>query len=199
MHRWSRTQKRLMLAAMLLTWSLLPVGCVALGVVFANDGGPDWVVLSGMACFAGAVLISAVTGLACLADARRDRRVTERSARLGWTVALLLASTVAGPVYWWLHVRMEDGEPHGLQTLRPASAWSPLAKALVVVGAVFTLAFLVFWLVFVTSIVLETDDRALIVAAFAAFGVWSVVAPWVVTLLFLAWLRHVRFPVDRAR
>ena len=39
-----------------------------------------------------------------LADAHRNRRVPD-ARRTPWAVALLVASVVAMPVYWWLYVR----------------------------------------------------------------------------------------------
>ena len=185
MSGWPRSRKRLLLAAMLVPWVLVVAGCVAAGGVLA--GGDATLFELGFGCFLAGFAIAFVTGLTCIADAAGDRRVEQRA---GWIVSLLLGPSVAGPAYWWLHVRPGPGEPHGLQTLAPAWSWSRRAKAASGAGAGFTLLFLVAYGAWIGTIFVDfeaAEDAAVVV--FAAFGVWAIVTGAVLTLFFLDALR----------
>jgi H+/Cl- antiporter ClcA len=57
------------------------------------------------------LLIAALLAI-YLADAHRNRRVPDER-RTPWAVALVMASVVAMPVYWWLYLR---------PTARPATS-----------------------------------------------------------------------------
>ena len=188
MHRWRPAQKRLMLAAMLAPWALVVIGAAVTGSAFASGGGSDTFQTVVMVCFAGGFLIAFITAMCCLADAAIDRRV--RSPAPGWAVSLLLAPTMAGPAYWWLHVRPGPGEPHGLKTLTTARAWPAWLKRATGVAAVVSILLFVAWMAWIVSFFFEGVDEAMVVLMFAVFGLWTLVACGVVGLFVLDALRE---------
>ena len=115
------------------------------------------------------------------------KRVMLVAMLLPWALVPLLAPAVAGPAYWWLHVRPDDGEPHGLQTLRPARAWAARTKWATGAGAVASLVFFALWSAWLGSFFLEGEGEA---AAVPAFGLWTLVTCAVVGLFVLDALRE---------
>ena len=178
MHRWRPAQKRMMLLAMLAPAVLVPFAIAAV----ATDPGV-------YACFA-ALVIGFVCGVTCIADAFADRRVETEQARNGWLLALLVVPAAAAPAYWWLHVRQEDGEPHGVETLRPASQWSPRTKALTGVAILLSLVLLIVWAAWVVTFFVSGSQEPWMSLAFAALAVLSVVGTVLVTLFLLDALRR---------
>lgn len=186
MHRWSRPAKRALLAAMLLPWPLLGGFMLAIVRDLESDGagGPGLAIALWLSAFGLALL----SGLACVVDAVRGR--VSKAHRGGWVVALLLASTMAGPVYWWLHVRPAPGEVHGLDALTPAHEWSPLAKALSAVASVLMVVGMIGWMAWIVSLSLDLDAEPAIGPIVTAFMVLTLVACFVIAAFFLDALRE---------
>ncbi len=171
-----------MLAAMLLPAVLIVATSVALGVFVADGPHAGTAAGVGFGCLMAGFLLAYVTALACLADVLVDRRVAPRRT---WVAALLLGPAVAGPAYWWLHVRPGPGEPHGLAVLPPARRWPVPVKAATGAGA---LLVLLFWMSSIRWFppALGADGA---LPLLAGFGVWTVVACIVLALFLLDALR----------
>ena len=186
MHGWSRSRKRLLLAVMLLPAPAIVAMAVAISQIF-DSGDPDDPAFNiAFACW-GVAFLSAYGGaIACIVDAVRGRVApTDRG---GWIVALLLGATVAGPAYWWLHVRPAEGEPHGLRSMRPATAWPPRAKAVTGVASALTFVLTIGWFAWISSLALGAEPAAEL-PALVGFAVLTVVACAVIGVLFLDALR----------
>ena len=190
MHRWRPAQKRVMLLAMLVPAVLVPFGIASAGTVFVERELVDEVLVLGTYGFFGALVIGFVCGATCIADAFADRRVETEQARNGWLLALLVVPAAAAPAYWWLHVRQEEGGPHGVETLRPASQWSPRAKALTGAAVLLSLALLIAWTAWVVSFFVSGVQDHWAPAAFAALAVLSVTGTALITLFLLDALRR---------
>lgn len=65
-----------------------------------HDEPPDWLIW--LALFAMIVLLLVL--IVCLRDAFNNPRIPDEKRTL-WVIVLLLGSTLAVPVYWWVYVR----------------------------------------------------------------------------------------------
>jgi hypothetical protein len=182
-HRWSPAAKRLLLGLMLLP---VPLMLAAFGVMGAQWEEPADSAFAafGVLYFCGFVLAWG-TAIACLVNALRGR-VGPGPGRVWWGVALLLGAMVAGPCYWWLHVRPGPGGPHGLGVLAPAWTWPRGRKAATLLGLLWILAFFVAWAAWIASMAFSGDETLSgALPMFAAMGVTTVVACVVMAVLVL--------------
>lgn len=188
MYRWSRTAKRLLLAATLLPGVFAMVAIAGVGAVLGATEDP---VDSGLLVLVALLYIAAVAliivcGIASVIDVFRGDRVVSTGSRALWTTALLLAGSVAAPAYWWLYVRPDGGQPYGPQTLTPGRSWPVGRKTLSGIAAHFAPLFMAVWFAFVIAI--ESDHAvadSLIVAIFLTFALWTVATAVTITLFVL--------------
>ena len=187
MHGWRRSRKRLLLAVMLLPAPLIVAFGVVVALAFEDSTAEDYFGIA-FGLWAAAFVAAWGGTIACVGDAARGRVGSQD--RGPWITALLLGATVVGPAYWWLHVRPGPGEPHGLQTLPPARAWSRRLKAAIAAGTAFLSLFTVAWGILITAITFDADAGPDSVPIMASFGVGTVVGCAVLTLFVLDALRE---------
>ena len=187
MHGWRRSRKRLLLAVMLLPAPLIVAFGVVVALAFEDSAAEDHLGLA-FGLWVAAFAAAWGSALACVVDATRGR--VDSRQRGPWITALLLGATVVGPAYWWLHVRPGPGEPHGLETLTPARAWSHVLKMATGIGAALLGLFTVAWALLIGAVTLDVNVGAAVLPIVASFGVWTIVGCAVLTLFVLDALRE---------